>query len=109
MLLARFDLLSVKDLHTYDLIVRMEKFAILAEWTATEDEKNSEEEVLKLEGEEKESLEEVVEQADKGQLLVVRRALIGFSRIQEEPKDDSLPTKAETTLIPTASDALLSP
>ena len=109
MLLARFDLLSVKDLHTYDLIVRIEKFAILPEWTATEDEKNSEEEVLKLEGEEKESLEEVVEQADKGQLLVVRRALIGFSRIQEEPKDDSLPTKAETTLIPTASDALLSP
>ena len=56
-----------------------------------------------LEGEEKESIKEVVEPADEGELLLVRRVLIGFERIKEQPKDDSLPPKVETTLIPTAS------
>jgi len=47
--------------------------------TATKEEKNQGEKGVQLEEEkEKESLEEVTEQADNGDLPMVKRALIGF-------------------------------
>jgi len=42
-----------------------------------------------LEEEEKESIGEVVEHADEGELLVVRRDLISF-QTNEKPKDDAV-------------------
>ena len=75
----------------------------MAEWIARKEEKNKEEEGVKLEGQENESIEEVVEKADEGKLLLVRRVLISFQRIKEAPKDNSLPQKANTALIPTTS------
>ena len=37
------------------------------------------------------SPEEVVEQADEGELPMVKRVLIDFQRFKVEPKDDFLP------------------
>ena len=42
----------------------------------------------------------MVEQADEGELLLVKRVLIGFQRIKE-PKEDPFHTKQEKTIIPT--------
>ena len=52
---------------------------------------------VKLEEEGKESI--VVEKADEGDLLMVKRVLIGFQRFEIEPKEDFLPSY-ENTIIP---------
>jgi len=51
--------------------------------------------------EEKESIEEVIEQVDEGDLLPVKGVLICFQGAEEEPKEDFLPSKDENTLTPT--------
>jgi len=40
-------------------------------------------------GEEGEDLEEIIEQADEGDLLIAERAIIGFERVEREPKEES--------------------
>jgi len=50
------------------------------------EEKNQEEKRVQLGEEEEESQEEVIDQVDEGDLLLVKRALISFQRIEEEPK-----------------------
>ena len=52
---------------------------------------------VKLEEEGKESI--AVEKADEGDLLMVKRVLIGFQRFEIEPKEDFLPSY-ENTIIP---------
>jgi len=52
--------------------------------------------LVKLE-EGKESI--AVEKADEGELLMVKRVLIGFQRFEIEPKEDFLPSH-ENTIIP---------
>jgi len=77
------------------------KVVTLAEWTTMKEEKIQEEEGMRLEEEEKGSIEEVVTQADKGELLLVKRVLFGFQGIIEEPKEDPFHTKKEKTIIST--------
>jgi len=50
-----------------------QKVITLVEWTSMKEEKIYEEEGMKLEEEEKESIEEVVTQADEGELLLVKK------------------------------------
>ena len=44
--------------------------------------------------------EEVEEKADKGELLIVRRVLIDFQRVEEDCKEDSLHFQYEKAIIP---------
>jgi len=53
------------------------------------------------EGEVEESHEEVIKHIDEGELLMVKRVLIGLLTIEEEPKEESFPPEEETTHIST--------
>jgi len=67
---------------------------------ANQEEKIKEEKVdVNLEEEEEESIGEVIEHADEGELLMVRRDLIGFQTNEEEPKDDTPHSKDEKVTI----------
>jgi len=68
----------------------------LAEWTATK-----EEETQEKEKEEEASIEEVVTPPDEGELLLVKRVLFGFQRIEEEPKEDPFNIPEEKAIIST--------
>jgi len=54
---------------------------------------------VKLEEEEKEGIRKVVEHANEGELLLVRRDLISFQTNEEEPKDDTPHYKDEKVTI----------
>jgi len=64
------------------------------------EDKNREEEGVKLEETKKESIE-LVEQVDEGELLLARRVLIGFQRIKEEPKENPVHVQGERTILAT--------
>ena len=44
-------------------------------------------------------MEEVVEQANEGDLLMVKRVLISFQIIEEEPKEDPFHTKEKAIIL----------
>ena len=55
---------------------------------------------MNLAKEEEESLKEVEEKADEGKLLILRRVLIAFKRVEEQHKEDSLNLWDEKEIIP---------
>ena len=70
------------------------------EWEAMKKEEKKEVSIVEEHGEEEESLEEVIEHADKGDLLTVKRVLVGLQIVEQEPHKDSFPTKEATTVVP---------
>jgi len=57
------------------------------------EEKTQKEQGMKLEQEEKWSIEEVVTQVDKGELLLMKRVLLGFQGMTKEPKENPFHTQ----------------
>ena len=64
----------------------------MVEWTTIKEEKSQEEEAMKLEQEEKRSIEDVVTQANEGELLVVKRVLFSFQGKTEELQENPFHT-----------------
>jgi len=53
-------------------------------------EEKTERSVVEKHGEEGEGLEEIIKQAKEGDLVIAKRALISFQRVEKEPKEESL-------------------